>query len=119
MMSLSAPTSATAQLAPTPRNSDPQLAAALSRLSPKQHQQAKTIAQDFEAMFLNTMFAQMSSGVTGDGPFGDTPSTGIWRGMLTEEHAKSFARSGGVGIADNVFRTLILQQAGAAQELSQ
>ena len=28
-------------------------------------------------MFLNSMFSQMTTGVTGDGPFGDTTGTGI------------------------------------------
>ena len=31
--------------------------------------------------------------------------------MLTEQYAKAFAKSGGVGISNDVFRTLILQQA--------
>jgi len=119
MTSFLTSTPAAAQITHLPHNNDPQLAAALSRIAPQQQQQAKAIAQDFEAMFLNTMFAQMTSGVTGDGPFGDTPSTGIWRSMLTQEHAKSFAQAGGIGIAGNVFRTLILQQADAAQELAQ
>ncbi len=69
-------------------------------------------AQDFEAMFLNSMFSQMTSGIKGEGPFGDTPGTGVWRSMLTDEYSKSFAKAGGVGISNDVFRTLILQQAG-------
>ena len=62
-------------------------------------------------MFLNSMFAQMTSGVKGDGPFGDTPSTGVWRSMLMEQYSKNFAKAGGVGLSNDVFRTLILQQA--------
>jgi flagellar protein FlgJ len=57
------------------------------------------------------MFSQMTSSLKGDGPFGDTTGTGVWRSMLTEEYSKSFAKSGGIGISDEVFRTLILQQA--------
>jgi Rod binding domain-containing protein len=30
--------------------------------------------------------------------------------MLTDEYAKSFAKGGGIGIADQVYRTLIAQQ---------
>ena len=30
--------------------------------------------------------------------------------VLTDEYAKSFAKSGGIGIADQVYRTLIAQQ---------
>lgn len=93
---------------------DPQLEAALAKVSPQAQQKAHATAQDFEAMFLNTMFSQMTTGVRGDGPFGDTQATGVWRSMLTDEYAKTFAKSGGVGISDDVFRTLILQQAGDA-----
>ena len=62
-------------------------------------------------MFLNSMFAQMTSGLKGEGPFGDTPGTGVWRSMLTEQYSKSFAQAGGIGISKDVYRELILQQA--------
>jgi peptidoglycan hydrolase FlgJ len=90
---------------------DYDLAKALTRVSPQAQAKAKATATDFEAMFLNSMFAQMTSGLKGEGPFGDTPGTGIWRSMLTEQYSKSFAKAGGVGISNEVYRTLILQQA--------
>jgi flagellar protein FlgJ len=88
------------------------LADALKQVSPQAQAKAKATATDFEAMFLNSMFSQMTAGVKGDGPFGDTPGTGVWRSMLTEQYSKSFAKAGGVGISNDVYRTLILQQAG-------
>ena len=100
----------TAAAVTRPRN-DLDLAEALTKLSPKAQARAKATATDFEAMFLNSMFSQMTSGIKGDGPFGDTPGTGVWRSMLTDEYSKSFAKAGGVGIATDVYRTLILQQA--------
>ncbi|MGB8606386.1 MAG: flagellar assembly peptidoglycan hydrolase FlgJ [Bradyrhizobium sp.] len=90
---------------------DYQLADALTRVSPQAQTKAKATATDFEAMFLNSMFSQMTSGIKGEGPFGDTPGTGVWRSMLTEQYSKSFAKAGGVGISNEVYRTLILQQA--------
>jgi Rod binding domain-containing protein len=90
---------------------DYDLSDALSKVSPRAQAKAKATATDFEAMFLNSMFAQMTSGLKGEGPFGDTPGTGIWRSMLTEQYSKSFAKAGGVGISSEVYRTLILQQA--------
>ena len=93
---------------------DCQLADALTKVSPQAQAKAKATATDFEAMFLNSMFAQMTSGIKGEGPFGDTPGTGVWRSMLTEQYSKSFAKAGGVGISNEVYRTLILQQAGRA-----
>lgn len=87
---------------------------ALAKVSPEAQKKAKTQAQDFEAVFLNSMFSQMTSGLKGDGPFGSTPGTGVWRSMLTDQYSKSFAQAGGVGISSDVFRTLILQQAASA-----
>ena len=80
-------------------------------MSPQAQAKAKSQSQDFEAMFLNSMFSQMSSGIKGDGPFGNTPGTGPWRSMVTEQYSKSFAAAGGVGISNDVYRTLIMQQA--------
>ena len=93
---------------------DPQFAEALAKVSPQAQLKAKATATDFEAMFLNSMFSQMTTGLKGDGPFGDTTGTGVWRSKLTEEYTKSFAKSGGVGISNDVFRSLILQQAKRA-----
>ena len=93
---------------------DYELADALTKVSPQAQTKAKATATDFEAMFLNSMFSQMTSGIKGEGPFGDTPGTGVWRSMLTEQYSKSFAKAGGVGISNDVYRTLILQQANRA-----
>ena len=90
---------------------DYDMAKALQKVSPQAQTKAKTQATDFEAMFLNQMFSQMTDGLQGEGPFGNTPGTGVWRSMLTEQYSKSFAKAGGVGIAKNVYRELILQQA--------
>ena len=93
---------------------DYDLANALTKVSPQAQAKAKSTAQDFEGMFLNSMFSQMTSGLKGEGPFGNTPGTGVWRSMLTEQYSKSFAKAGGVGISKDVFRELILQQAKSA-----
>jgi peptidoglycan hydrolase FlgJ len=93
---------------------DYDLADALTKVSPKAQAKAKATAQDFEAVFLNSMFSQMTNGLKGEGPFGNTPGTGVWRSMLTEQYSKSFAKAGGVGISKDVFRELILQQAKSA-----
>jgi flagellar protein FlgJ len=76
----------------------------------KGHDKARAAAQDFEAVFLNSMFNQMFTGIDGEGPFGGATGTGVWRSFLTDEYARSFAKAGGVGIADQVYRTLLAQQ---------
>jgi Rod binding domain-containing protein len=69
----------------------------------------KSAAQDFEAVFLNTLFQQMFNNI-GKGPFGGGSAAGVWRSLLTDEYAKSFAKAGGIGIADHVQRALLAQQ---------
>ena len=79
-------------------------AAALGRTA-----KAKSTAEDFEAMFLNSMFQQMFSGI-GQGPFSGGNGANIWRSFLTDEYSKSFAKAGGIGIAAEVQRALLAQQ---------
>ncbi len=76
----------------------------------KNQAKARAAAQDFEAVFLNSMFKQMYTGIDGDGPFGGSGATGVWRSFLTQSYAKSFAKAGGIGIADQVYHTLLAQQ---------
>lgn len=71
---------------------------------------ARAASQDFESVFLNSMFSQMFTGIDGDGPFGGSQAVGVWRSFLTQEYSKSFAKNGGVGIADQVYRSLMAQQ---------
>ena len=89
---------------------DFEFAAALTKVAPQAQARAKSTATDFEAVFLNSMFSQMTAGLKGDGPFGDTKGTGVWRSMLTEQYSKNFARAGGIGIAAQVQRALLGQQ---------
>lgn len=76
------------------------------------HAKIRAKAQDFEAVFLNTMFQQMFTGIDGEGPFGGTAGVEVWRSFLTDQYARSFAKAGGLGIADHVYRELAALQAG-------
>jgi flagellar protein FlgJ len=71
---------------------------------------ARTTATDFEAVFLSSMFNQMFTGLDGEGPFGGAGAGGVWRSFLSDEYAKIFAKSGGIGMADQVYRSLLAQQ---------
>ena len=84
--------------------------AAAGKHGPAKQTKARAAAQDFEAVFLNSMFQHMFTGIEGEGPFGGSGASGVWRSMLTDEYSKSFAKAGGIGIADQVYRTLIAQQ---------
>lgn len=71
---------------------------------------ARAAARDFEAVFLNSMFQHMFTGIDGEGPFGGQGATGVWRSVLTDQYARSIAKAGGIGIADQVYKSLIAHQ---------
>jgi peptidoglycan hydrolase FlgJ len=71
---------------------------------------AKAASQQFESMFLNAMFQQMNTATDGDGPFGGSGALKVWRSMLTDQYASSFAKTGGIGIASAVYTQLLKQQ---------
>ena len=74
------------------------------------NEKARRASEEFEAVYLNTMFSQMFTAIDGDGPFGGGKALGVWRSFLTDEYAKSFAKKGGIGIASEVYRGLLAQQ---------
>ncbi|HEU4661699.1 MAG TPA: flagellar assembly peptidoglycan hydrolase FlgJ [Pseudolabrys sp.] len=87
-----------------------QSAATLPKSADLTQAKARAAAKNFEAVFLNTMFQQMYTGIDGDGPFGGSGATGVWRSMLTDQYARSFAKAGGIGLADHVYRSLMATQ---------
>jgi Rod binding domain-containing protein len=80
------------------------------QITPALAAKARSTAQDFEQVFLNSMFSQMFTGIDGEGPFGGSQATGVWRSFLTDEYAKSFAKAGGIGLGDHIYGALIAQQ---------
>ena len=67
-------------------------------------------AQDFEAMFLNTMLEPMFEGLGNEGPFGGGSGVETWRGMMVQEWSKSIAASGGLGLANQVYSDILALQ---------
>ena len=93
----------------------PSVAATTRAAGKMTNAKARAAAEDFEAVFLNSMFGQMMTNLDGEGPFGGSKATGVWRSMLTNEYSKAFARAGGVGLAKHVYGTLIAQQEARAK----
>ena len=95
-------------------NSSLLLASTKTNTTQTPYPKLKALAEDFESNFLASMFGQMTSLLDGDGPLGGQGAGGdAWRGLLTDELAKSVSRSGGVGIARSVYAALIeLQETG-------
>ena len=83
-------------------------------MSPQAVEQAKAKAkkasENFESMFLSTMFQQMYAGLDGDGPFGGKGPLKIWRSFMTDQIAKSVTKTGGIGLAPQVYAALLRHQ---------
>jgi flagellar protein FlgJ len=74
----------------------------------------KDAAENFESMFLSNMFQEMFTGVDGDGPAGGSGALKVWRSFMIDQYAKTFAKTGGIGIADQVYNALLKEQGLAA-----
>ncbi len=84
-----------------------------STLDPKTQTEAKArkTAQEFESMFLEQTLDRLFASGGPEGPLGDNGMGGeVYRSMLVKEYAGNIARSGGVGIADQVYREILKMQ---------
>ena len=90
---------------------DPVFAKALEKVSPENQAKAKAKAEDFEAVFLNSIISHMTSRLKCEDPFGYTKIFRALASMMVDQYARSFAKTGGIGIGNEVYRTLITQQA--------
>ena len=72
---------------------------------------ARKTAQDFETMFLEQTLERLLASEGTEGPLGDNGTGGeVYRSMLAKEYAGGIAKSGGVGIADQVYREILKMQ---------
>ena len=76
----------------------------------KEMAKMKETAQDFEAFFLSQMMENMFSGISTDGMFGGGDAEKIYRSMLISEYGNNIAQNGGVGVADQVLKTMLEMQ---------
>ena len=68
-------------------------------------------AQDFEAQFLSSMLQPMFENIQEeDSPFSGGPGETMFRSLLVDQYGQNIAKSGGVGIADAVYREMIKMQ---------
>jgi len=70
-------------------------------------------AEEFEAVFLNTMLQNMFTGLEEGGTWGNGPGADAWQSQLIDEYARTIAETGGIGLADSVERELLALQEGA------
>lgn len=73
-------------------------------------QQARQTAEEFEAVFIGQMLQPLFQNLGAEKPFGGGQSESMWRSMQVDEYGKAIAKSGGIGIADQVFREILKTQ---------
>jgi peptidoglycan hydrolase FlgJ len=71
---------------------------------------ARQKATELEGVFLNTLVSQMMSDLHTDNGFGGGDAEKTWRSIQSEYLADSIAKSGGIGLADDILRSLLQQQ---------
>lgn len=82
----------------------------LQELAKKITPEIRAVAQNYEAVYLNTMLQEMYSGLETDGMFGGGTSEDIFRSMQIDEYAKSIAKSGQTPLADQIAMELVRLQ---------
>jgi len=75
---------------------------------PKNINEIREAAVEFEAMFLSEMMNHMFSGVEVDPIFGGGNGEQMYRGMMIQEYGKNIARApNGIGLADHIQKAMI------------
>lgn len=96
------------------QTASPGVAPLAARHSPLAHEKARKTSREFEAMFLEQMLERVMPSGDEEGPLGGNGAGGaVYRSMLVKEYAGQMAKSGGVGVADAVFRDLLRLQEGS------
>ena len=85
-----------------------------STVTSAQMQRMRQQAEELEGVFLNMLTKEMFATVKGDETFGGGGfGEETWRSMQAEQLANSIAKSGGVGIADDLMSQMIAMQEAA------
>jgi flagellar protein FlgJ len=87
------------------------LLAATGLAGPSFLDNARAKARELEGVFLNTLMSEMFSSVEAEGGYAEE----TWRSMQAEQMAGAMAETGGIGLADDVLRSLIELQQSLSQ----
>ena len=67
-------------------------------------------AEKFEAFFIGQMMEHMTLGLETDETFGGGHGEDVWKSMLNQEYGKGIAKSGRLGITDQVMKGMLKMQ---------
>lgn len=92
------------------------LATSFSAAAPVQgtpNERLRQQAEELESVFLNTLVSEMFSSIDTESEFGGGYAEETWRSMQSEQFAAALAKSGGIGIADQIMSNLLSAQESA------
>jgi Rod binding domain-containing protein len=69
-------------------------------------------AKDFEAVFISSMLQPVFDSIDVDGPFGGGQGEKVFRSMLVQEYGQKMVETGGIGLAESVYETMLRAQEG-------
>lgn len=78
-------------------------------------EKTRQAVQDFEAFFISQTFEQMYATVPVNETFGGGNAEKIFRSMMIDEYGKMTAKSGGIGLTDQIMAQILRQQEAAAK----
>lgn len=84
------------------------------QVTPEREAELRRAAQELEASFLAEMLKYTGFGEA-RGSFGGGAGEEQFASFLRLEHARAIAASGGIGLAENLFRALLARDGGAGQ----
>lgn len=73
-------------------------------------EKTRQAVQDFEAFFISQTFEQMYATVPVNETFGGGNAEKIFRSMMIDEYGKMTAKSGGIGLTDQIMTQILRQQ---------
>jgi len=76
----------------------------------KDVEKLRKTAQEFEAVYLSQMLKPMFEGIKASDPFGGGHAEDMYRSLMVDEYGKAIAKSGGIGIADQVLSEMLRMQ---------
>ena len=77
-----------------------------SQPSPKDKAALKKTCQDFEAIFIQSMFKAMRKSVVQGGLFAKSNATAIFEEMLDQNIAAEISKKQSLGLADQIYRQM-------------
>jgi Rod binding domain-containing protein len=80
----------------------------VTNMTPAEIEAIRAKTQEFESLFIQMMFREMRNTLNPQSTGSNAMDQGrdMWNDMLNEQYSQVLSRSGGIGLADMVFRQL-------------